>query len=51
MFDPEVDKSIVNKDSIKEPEKKKKAVNLLKKEFESKYVSEKSKWFFTKLRF
>lgn len=51
LFDPEFNKSIVNKESIKEPEKKKKAIAIIKKEFVNRYKTEKSKWFFTKLRF
>lgn len=51
MFESDFDKSIVNKESIKEPTKKKKAVSLVKKEFEIRYKTDKSKWLFTKLRF
>ncbi|KAI1699851.1 ribosomal l27e protein family domain-containing protein [Ditylenchus destructor] len=51
MFDAEFDKTFVNKESIKELEKKKKAKLAVKKEFETKYRTEKSKWLFTKLRF
>lgn len=51
MFDPDFDKKFVNKESIKEPKKKKKAIAAVKKEFVNRYKTEKSKWFFTKLRF
>jgi len=51
MFDTDFDKSIVNKETIKEPEKKKVAIAAVKKDFETRYKTEKSKWLFTKLRF
>lgn len=51
MFESDFDKSVVNKEAIKEPAKKKKAIALVKKEFETRYKTDKSKWLFTKLRF
>ncbi|KAI1704839.1 ribosomal l27e protein family domain-containing protein [Ditylenchus destructor] len=51
IFDVEFDKSLVNKESVKEPEKKKKAKLAVKKQFETIYKTEKSKWLFSKLRF
>lgn len=51
MFDSDFDKSFVNKETIKEPSKKKKALSLVKKEFETRFKTDKSKWLFTKLRF
>jgi len=49
MFDADFDKSVVNKESIKEPVKKKTALSTVKKEFETRYKTEKSRWLFTKL--
>ncbi|KAI6203206.1 60S ribosomal protein L27 [Aphelenchoides besseyi] len=51
VFDLDFDKSIVNKESLKNPAKKRKARTVTKKEFESRYKSGKNKWLFTKLRF
>uniref|UniRef100_A0A915DU49 Large ribosomal subunit protein eL27 n=1 Tax=Ditylenchus dipsaci TaxID=166011 RepID=A0A915DU49_9BILA len=51
LFDADFDKSVVNKENIKEPEKKKTAMAAVKKEFETRYKTEKSKWLFNKLRF
>ena len=50
-FEAEFDKSAVNKESIKEPKKKRSALMKIKKEFEDHHKSGKSKWLFTKLRF
>ena len=50
-FEAEFDKSVVNKETIKEPMKKKSAVASVKKEFEKRYKTDKSKWLFQKLRF
>uniref|UniRef100_A0AC34QMD3 60S ribosomal protein L27 n=1 Tax=Panagrolaimus sp. JU765 TaxID=591449 RepID=A0AC34QMD3_9BILA len=50
-LDVEFDKKDVSKEHLKEPNTKKKAVKFIKKEFETRYKSGKSKWFFTKLRF
>ncbi|KAL3119136.1 hypothetical protein niasHT_003919 [Heterodera trifolii] len=47
----DLDKSLVNKEWIKEPRKKKNAIISVKKEFETSYKAGKSKWLFTKLRF
>lgn len=51
IFDAEFDKSLVNKESIKEPRKKKNAILSVKKELETHHKTGKSKWLFTKLRF
>jgi large subunit ribosomal protein L27e len=51
VFDIELDKAVVNKESLKNPSKKRKAIVSTKKEFESRYKSGKNKWLFTKLRF
>lgn len=52
IFDVELDKSLVNKEAVKEPQKKKMAIANIKKEFENHYkTADKSKWIFTKLRF
>lgn len=50
-LDVDFDKTSVGKESLKDPNKKKKACKVVKKEFETRYKSGKSKWFFTKLRF
>lgn len=50
-FEAEFDKSAVNKESIKEPKKKRSALMKIKKDFEDHHKSGKSKWLFTKLRF
>uniref|UniRef100_A0A914CUJ8 60S ribosomal protein L27 n=1 Tax=Acrobeloides nanus TaxID=290746 RepID=A0A914CUJ8_9BILA len=49
--DIDFEKSVINKETVKEPEKKKKAITLIKKEFQNRYKTGKNKWFFTKLRF
>ena len=45
------DKSNCNKESLKDPMKKKKARNAVRTKFEERYKSGKNKWFFQKLRF
>ncbi|CAG0913130.1 unnamed protein product [Notodromas monacha] len=45
------DKNKVNKEVIKDAVKRKKAKFQVKKSFEERYKSGKSKWFFSKLRF
>jgi len=50
-FDAEFDKTLVNKESVKEPKKKRCALANIKKELETHYKTGKSKWLFTKLRF
>jgi len=50
-FDTEFDKTAVNKETIKEPKKKRAAVLNVKSVMETSYKSGKSKWMFTKLRF
>uniref|UniRef100_A0A0N5C6D9 60S ribosomal protein L27 n=2 Tax=Strongyloides papillosus TaxID=174720 RepID=A0A0N5C6D9_STREA len=50
-LESEFDKNLVNKDAVKEPNTKRKALASIKKEFEDKYKTGKNKWFFTKLRF
>jgi len=51
LSDADFDKTLVNKEAVKEPQKKRAALSNIKKEFETKYKTEKSKWLFTKLRF
>lgn len=51
LYDFELDKAVVNKESLKNPTKKRKAVVSIKKDFEARYKSGKNKWLFTKLRF
>uniref|UniRef100_A0AC35UA51 60S ribosomal protein L27 n=1 Tax=Rhabditophanes sp. KR3021 TaxID=114890 RepID=A0AC35UA51_9BILA len=50
-LDAEFNSKLVNKDSVKEPVAKSKAIHALKLDFQEKYKSGKNKWFFTKLRF
>jgi large subunit ribosomal protein L27e len=50
-FEAEFDKTLVNKESIKDPKKKRSALLNVKKQLEEHYKSGKSKWVFTKLRF
>ena len=45
------DKSNLNKESLKDPMKKKKARNVVRTKSEERYKSGKNKWFFQKLRF
>ena len=45
------DKSVVSKESIKDPGKRKKARVYIRSRFEDRYVIGKSRWFFQKLRF
>ena len=45
------DKEVLNKESLKDPMKKKKARNMVRTQFEERYKSGKNKWFFQKLRF
>merc|ERR1712044_117224 len=49
--DVAVNKSIVNKETIKDPAGKRKCKAALKASFEERYKSGKNKWFFQKLRF
>merc|ERR1712233_55441 len=49
--DVAVNKSIVNKEAIKDPAKKRKCKAAVKASFEERYKSGKNKWFFQKLRF
>ncbi|KAI6241250.1 60S ribosomal protein L27 [Aphelenchoides fujianensis] len=51
VYDIELDKALVNKESLKNPGKKRKALASAKKELESRYKTGKNKWLFTKLRF
>uniref|UniRef100_A0A914W918 60S ribosomal protein L27 n=2 Tax=Plectus sambesii TaxID=2011161 RepID=A0A914W918_9BILA len=46
-----LDKAAVNKDSLKDASKKRKAARDVKAKFEERYKTGKNKWFFTKLRF
>jgi len=45
------DKANLNKESLKDPMKKKKARFMVREKFEERYKSGKNKWFFQKLRF
>jgi len=45
------DKSITNKDVVKDQSKKRKARREVRTRFEERYKSGKNRWFFTKLRF
>ncbi|CAD5210076.1 unnamed protein product [Bursaphelenchus xylophilus] len=49
--DIELNKDLVNKESLKNPTKKRQAVVSTKKELEARYKTGKNKWLFTKLRF
>merc|ERR1712214_168414 len=49
--DVAVNKSVVNKESLKDPAGKRKCKAALKASFEERYKSGKNKWFFQKLRF
>lgn len=51
VYDIDMDKALVNKESLKDKSKKRKALTLVKKDFEARYKSGKNKWLFTKLRF
>merc|ERR1712098_3283 len=44
-------KQVLNKETLKDPMKKKKARHMVRLKFEEKYKSGKNKWFFHKLRF
>ncbi|VDN06842.1 unnamed protein product [Thelazia callipaeda] len=46
-----LDKSLVNKEVLKEPGKKRRARMEVKSKFEERYKTGKNRWFFTKLRF
>uniref|UniRef100_A0A6A7FP21 Large ribosomal subunit protein eL27 n=2 Tax=Hirondellea gigas TaxID=1518452 RepID=A0A6A7FP21_9CRUS len=45
------EKSLVNKDSTKDPSKRRKARNHIKTIFETRYKTGKNRWFFEKLKF
>merc|ERR1712156_683491 len=45
------DKTNLNKETLKDPMKKKKARHMVRTKFEERYKSGKNKWFFQKLRF
>jgi len=45
------DKTNLNKETLKDPMKKKKARMMVRTKFEEKYKSGKNRWFFQKLRF
>ncbi|XP_040574779.1 large ribosomal subunit protein eL27 [Lepeophtheirus salmonis] len=49
--DIKFDKESINKEVLKDPMKKKKARQLVRNDFEEKYKSGNSKWFFQRLRF
>ncbi|XP_064463322.1 large ribosomal subunit protein eL27-like [Ornithodoros turicata] len=46
-----IDKQVVNKETWKDPAKRRKSRREVKAKFEERYKSGKNKWFFTKLRF
>lgn len=50
QLDLNVDKDIFNKNTIKDPSQKRKALTIVKSNLEEKYKSGKSRWFFQKLR-
>nr|ACO11360.1 60S ribosomal protein L27 [Caligus rogercresseyi] len=49
--DTKFDKEAINKEVLKDPMKKKKARQIVRNDFESKYKAGDNKWFFQKLRF
>eukprot|EP00096_Caligus_rogercresseyi_P006315 TRINITY_DN22664_c0_g1_i1.p1 TRINITY_DN22664_c0_g1~~TRINITY_DN22664_c0_g1_i1.p1 ORF type:complete len:137 (-),score=57.71 TRINITY_DN22664_c0_g1_i1:96-506(-) len=49
--DIKFDKEAINKEVLKDPMKKKKARQIVRNDFESKYKAGDNKWFFQKLRF
>merc|ERR1712071_231403 len=49
--DLNLDKALINKESIKDPLKKKKARFAVRTKFEERYKTGKNRWFFSKLRF
>merc|ERR1712154_445506 len=49
--DVNINKSVVNKESIKDPAGKRKCKAAVKSSLEERYKSGKNKWFFQKLRF
>jgi len=50
QLDLSVDKELFNKNSIKDPAQKRKALSQVKEKLEEKYKTAKSRWFFQKLR-
>lgn len=46
-----IDKSITTKETVKDPSKRRRARNMIKKLFEERYKTGKNRWFFSKLRF
>lgn len=51
MVDIQFDKSVVNKEVLKDPSKRRKARREVKSKFEERYKTGKNRWFFQKLRF
>merc|ERR1712071_88650 len=49
--DLNLDKALINKESIKDPLKRKKARFAVRTKFEERYKTGKNRWFFSKLRF
>jgi len=45
------DKANLNKETLKDPKKKRSAKSIVKNKFEERYKQGKSRWFFSKLRF
>ena len=50
QLDLPVDKDLLNKNAIRDPAQKRKALTAVKSELEKKYKTAKSRWFFQKLR-
>lgn len=50
QLDLPVDKELFNKNAIKDPSQKRKALTVVKTKLEEKYKTAKSRWFFQKLR-
>ena len=50
QLDLPLDKEVFNKNAIKDPGQKKKALRVVKAKLEEKYKTAKSRWFFQKLR-
>uniref|UniRef100_T1J1F3 60S ribosomal protein L27 n=1 Tax=Strigamia maritima TaxID=126957 RepID=T1J1F3_STRMM len=51
MVDIPFDKSVINKDVMKDPKKRRKARREIKSKLEERYKTGKNRWFFQKLRF
>uniref|UniRef100_A0A4D5RA51 60S ribosomal protein L27 n=1 Tax=Scolopendra viridis TaxID=118503 RepID=A0A4D5RA51_SCOVI len=51
MVDIPLDKSLINKEVLKDPKKRRKARREIKAKLEERYKTGKNRWFFQKLRF